>query len=122
MDKTRLAQTSFSGELICELSAIRLNDRQRYHQLWARLLTAHISSKTINHGYALELNEEQISMEDVSEWIRLEGLCCSWLDLNVKRATAHTLQLRMTAPNRARAVLRMELGELLVHQSSSQEE
>ena len=54
-----------------------------------------------------------MSMDDVFEWIRLEGLCCPWLSLQAERVKPGTLEVRMKAPDRAEEVLRMELGELL---------
>jgi hypothetical protein len=114
MDKTSLAEATSTGELICDLSPFSPDDRERYKDLRAQLRTAHISSKAIHHGYELRLNEERMSMEHVSEWIRLEGLCCPWLSLNVERINSRTLEVRMTAPDRAKQLLQVELGELLV--------
>lgn len=79
-----------------------------------RLRAAHIYSKTIRNGVAMRLNEDLMSMEDVSEWIRMEGLCCPWLSISVKRARAGTVEVRITAPSRATEVLQIELEEFLV--------
>jgi hypothetical protein len=113
MDRARVAEDPSSEELVCDLSAIPPNDRLRYHDLRAQLRAAYISSKSINKGYALRLNEERMSMENVSEWITLEDLCCPWLSLKAERIKPPTLEVRMKVPDRARQVLRMELDDLL---------
>lgn len=114
MGETHVAQDSSSGELVCDLSGISPNDRLRYRDLRVQLRAAYISSKAINNGYALRLNEERMSMENVSEWITLEGLCCPWLSLKAERIKPHTLGVRMKVPDRAKQMLRTELRELLV--------
>jgi hypothetical protein len=82
MNKPHVARGSSGGELICDLSAIPSDDRRHYRELRLQLRTAHISSKTINNGYAVRLNEELMSMADVSGWIRFESQCCPWLSLS----------------------------------------
>jgi hypothetical protein len=52
-------------------------------------------------------------MEDVSEWIRFEGLCCPWLLLKAERVKPRTLEVRMKAAGSAKQVIRMALRELL---------
>jgi hypothetical protein len=113
MSKPQVARGSSRGELICNLAAISPNDRLHYRDLRLQLRTAHISSKAVNNGYAVRLSEERMSMEDVSVWIRLEGLCCPWLSLRAERVEQGSLEVRMEAPDRAKHVLRMELEELL---------
>ena len=117
MNKPHVAEAP-SGELICDLAAIPPNHRLHYRDLRLQLRTAHISSKAVNGGYEMRLNEERMSMEDVSMWIRLEGLCCPWLSIRAERVEQGTLEVRMQAPDHAQQVLRMELAELLVKQSS----
>jgi hypothetical protein len=93
MDRTRVAEDPSSGEPVCDLSAIPPNDRLRYHDLRVELRAAHISSKAVSKGYVLRLNEERISMENLSEWITLEGLCCPWLSLKAERIKPPTLEV-----------------------------
>jgi hypothetical protein len=113
MNKPHVARGSSGGELICDLAAIPPNDRLRYRDLRLQLRTAHIPSETVNNGYAVRLNEERMSMEDVSVWIRLESLCCPWLSLRAERVEQGTLEVQMKAPERVKHVLQMELQELL---------
>jgi hypothetical protein len=113
MNKPYVTWSSSCGELICDLAAIPPNDRPYYRDLRLQLRTAHISSKAVNSGYAVRLNEEQMSMEDVSVWIRLESLCCPWLSLRAERVEQGALEVQMKAPDRAKQVLQMELQELL---------
>jgi hypothetical protein len=113
MDKTHVAQYSSGGELICDLSAISSDDRLRYRDLRLQLRTAHISSEAINDGYAVRLNEERMSMANVSARIRFESLCCPWLSLKAERVEQATLEVQMKAPERAKHVFQMELQERL---------
>jgi hypothetical protein len=113
MNKPHVAGGSSGGELICDLSAIPSDDRLHYRDLRLQLGTALISSKAINNGYVVRLNEELMSMADVSAWIRFESQCCPWLSLSAQRVERGTLEVRMKAPDRAKQVLQMELQELL---------
>jgi hypothetical protein len=116
MDGTYIALDSSDGEMVCNLSALSVANRLRYHELRAQLHIAYLSSGVVSGGFALQLNERQMSIEDVLEWINLESLCCPWLLLEVRRALTGVLDVRMMVPDRAKQVLRMELEELLPKQ------
>jgi hypothetical protein len=112
MDRTDVAQDRPIAQLACDLSAISPDNRLRYDELRARLYSALISWREIGGGYALRLNDERISRGEVSEWIKMEGLCCPWLSLETEPTLQGTLEVRMTAPDQAKQVLRAEFTEL----------
>jgi hypothetical protein len=109
------------AQLACDLSAISPGHRMRYHELRARLRAALISWREIGGGYALRLNDERISREELSEWIKMEGLCCPWLSLETEPAPRVILEVRMTGPAKAKQVLRAEFAGLLERTISQDE-
>jgi hypothetical protein len=112
MDRADVAQDRPMAQLACDLSAISSDDRLRHRELRARLYAALISWREIGGGYALRLNDERISSEEVSDWIKMEGLCCPWLSLETESTLQGTLEVRMTAPDQAKQVLRAEFTDL----------
>jgi hypothetical protein len=121
MDRTNVAHDIPEAKLVCDSSAISCDDRLRYYELRAHLYGALISWREIDGGYALRLNDEAISREEVSEWIKLEGLCCPWLSLETEPILQGTLGVRMTAPDQAKQVLRAEFTELFERTISQDE-
>jgi hypothetical protein len=59
--------------------------------------------------------------EEVSEWIKMEGLCCPWLLLETESTLQRALEVRMTAPDQAKQLLRAEFAELLERRISYDE-
>ena len=112
MDRINAAQDKPTAHLACDLSAISSDERLRYHKLRALLCAALISWREFGGGYALRLNDERISRDEVSEWIKMEGMCCPWLSLETEPTLLRALEVRMTAPDQAKQVLRVEFTEL----------
>jgi len=113
MDESLVAQDLANSRLDCNRSAISAEGRLRHQQLRARICAARLSSSAIAQGYSVRLSEARLTLQELSEWIGLERQCCPWLVLQVERITPHTLELRMTGPDRAKPILSAEFEDFL---------
>jgi hypothetical protein len=121
MDRINAAQDKPTAHLACDLSAISSDERLRYHKLRALLCAALISWREWGGGYALRLNDERISREEVSEWIKMERVCCPWLLIETEQAPRGALEVRIIGPAEVKQVLRAEFAELLERTISQDE-
>lgn len=67
----------------CNLQAIDSTTRSRYGALSAQVCAAMISYGDLTDGYVLRLDERSIGHRELSEWMRMEQLCCPFLSLEL---------------------------------------
>jgi hypothetical protein len=100
-------------KLTCNHLAIDSETRIRYEALRNRLDMAGISCSELADGYVFQLDERLISCRELSEWMRIERLCCPFLSLETGTEQFGALELRLTGPSGSKAVLLSEFRELL---------
>jgi hypothetical protein len=100
-------------ELLCNLQAIDSTARSRYHTIRTQVCAAVISFDGLADGYVLRLDERPVGHRELSEWMRMEQLCCPFLSLKLAPVQPGVLELSLTGPSGSKAVLRAEFGNYL---------
>ena len=72
--------------LSCNLAALDESQRKRRTQLaeWLQVGTVDINDSP--DGYTFHLDPVSLAAQHIDEFVALEGLCCPFLQLNVRRA------------------------------------
>ena len=96
-----------SPVLACNILAISAVQRPRYDDLVSRLRAAMSDRRELPDGYSYSLDSAKISLQEVSEWIAMERLCCPFLTFQLDGA-GKDWRLTMRGADGAKAVLREE--------------
>ena len=96
-----------SSVLACNIQAIGTAQRARYHDLVSRLCAAMWDRRELPDGYSYSLDSSQITLQEVSEWIAMERLCCPFLIFQLEVA-GEASGLTMRGPDGVKALLQAE--------------
>lgn len=94
--------------LACNLKAIDAADRVRYSELMKRLRASVSEQTETQNGCMYTLDEKQISLPEVAEWITMERLCCPFLAFQLDVTGYGDPRLTLRGPDGAKAILRAE--------------
>ena len=98
-----------SRVLACNIQAIGVVQRPRYHDLVSRLRAAMRDRAELPDGYCYSLDSAKITLPEVSEWLALEQLCCPFLIFQVEGA-GEVSRLTMRGPDGVKPLLREEFS------------
>lgn len=104
-------QTHHESPMICDLTAMDSEQRERYQALVQRLHASVQDIQEVAEGYALRFPPESSTCLMIAEFITLERLCCPFLSfrLDVEREGG-PVWLRLTGREGVKAFLQAELG------------
>jgi hypothetical protein len=91
--------------IACNVKAISEAARPRYSDLVKRLRLAVKDRSELSDGYAYTLDNREITLPEVAEWITMEQLCCPFLTFQVDLTGNGDSRLTMRGPTGAKAVL-----------------
>jgi hypothetical protein len=94
-----------SWVLACNIEAISAVQRPRYNNLVSRLRAAMRDRRELPDGYDYSLDSKEISLPEVSEWIKMER--CPFLIFQLE-VVGENSRLNMRGPDGAKAILRAE--------------
>jgi hypothetical protein len=98
-------------ELVCDLTAIPADERERHGQRWQQLLSQKLSHTPHGEGYALTFPADAVLLTLLVQVIHNERLCCPFLDFAIDLpAGTPVATLRMTGPAGTQQLLAHELG------------
>jgi hypothetical protein len=69
--------------LACNLKAFQPAERLRWRKLIEQTMSAVVSARELNNGYALRVDTGRAPLVQVAEWIGLERKCCPFFDFQV---------------------------------------
>jgi hypothetical protein len=90
----------------CNLTSIPTADRTRYQELRTRLLTSVVAAKETKKGFVLRFGADLASVNEVSEWIGFERLCCPWISIRIRPTGREGIEVRMSMPQDGKRVVR----------------
>jgi len=96
-----------SPVLVCNIQAISAVQRPRYDDLVSRLRAAMRDRRELLDGYTYSLDSVKITLQEVSEWIAMERLCCPFLIFQLEESDG-ALRLMMRGPEGTKAILQQE--------------
>src|SRR5260370_39421689 len=64
----------------CNLKALTPQERVQGKKLTDQLMSAVVSVRERNDGYALQVDTKLVSVVEVAQWLDLERKCCSFFD------------------------------------------
>jgi hypothetical protein len=67
----------------CNLKAFQPAERVRWRELIEQVMSAVVSARELNNGYALRMDTGRTSLVQVAQWIDLERKCCPFFDFQV---------------------------------------
>ena len=67
----------------CNLKAFQPAERLRWRELIEQVMSAVVSARELNNGYALRMDTGRTSPVQVAQWIDLERKCCPFFDFQV---------------------------------------
>ena len=67
----------------CNLKAFQPAERLRWRELIEQVMSAVVSARELNNGYALRVDAGRTSLVQVAQWIDLERKCCPFFDFQV---------------------------------------
>jgi hypothetical protein len=99
--------------LACNLGVFSPEERARYDELRAELLSAaHVEQ--IHGGYAIRLPGGDETLRGVAEWVLLERRCCPFISFSISFGDAgQPLRVALTGDAAVEEVLRAEFGSLV---------
>lgn len=103
------AQEAGPTRLACNLKAIGPGERPRYNELIKRLRAAIRERTDRADGYDFRLDGKSIALPEVADWIRLERLCCPFLNFQLSASGSRpNWVLTLTGPTGVKALLQEE--------------
>lgn len=97
--------------LACRLEAFNEEQRERYRSIRRQMSSAVEGVRELPDGYALRFPMEGSLFMTLAEFITLERLCCSFLNLGLEVAAENgPLWLRLTGGAGVKTFLRDEIG------------
>lgn len=99
--------------LACRRDALDAKQRGRHAQLSGELAAAAIGIEELAEGYAVRFPARPFLFLRLAEWVELERVCCSFLEIGLEfERAAGSFRVSLTGPAGAKAILRSELGLL----------
>jgi len=93
--------------IACNIHAISAVQRPRYDDLVTRLRASMRDRRELADGYTYSLDSAKITLQEVSEWITMERLCCPFLIFKLEVAGEASC-LAMRGPEGTKAILQQE--------------
>lgn len=92
--------------IACNTKAISAAERPRYNGLVGKLRRSIRDRRELPDGYAFRLDEQSITLADVTEWIRMERLCCPFLVFQIEVSGSNqNVQLTLRGPTGTKAII-----------------
>lgn len=99
--------------IVCDLTAIPLQDRTHYRRIRRRLAESLELAKEIQDGYVFVFRTESISAKAITKWIHLEQMCCPWISIEMQQIKRNRIAIQMLIPGHAKNVVRAEFSDWL---------
>jgi hypothetical protein len=95
--------------LYCNLKALSPAERGRLHELVQKLKNARIETEELPDGYAFRLKTEQVSLNELAEYVTSERKCCPFFDFEIElKREGGPLWLRLRGKEGVKAFMRHE--------------
>jgi hypothetical protein len=95
----------------CNMGALTNTDRERHKLLLLNLEAARIEIKELPDGYSFRLQNELVSLAEVTEWISYESRCCPFFDFEIRLERNNgPLWLKLIGQEGIKPFIRAEFG------------
>jgi len=92
--------------IACNTKAISAAERPRYNDLVGKLRRSIRYRRELPDGYTFRLNEQSIGLTDLTEWIRMERVCCPFLVFQIEVSGSNqNVQLTLRGPSGTKAII-----------------
>ena len=106
------ANDGANAAFACDMDAFTSEQRERHMALIEQHLLAADETAELPGGYQLRYDNGSHCYAELAEWIRLERLCCPWIQFGLD-LEGETVTLSLRASEAARPVLVEEFAPLL---------
>jgi hypothetical protein len=106
-----LKQHSSQTALVCDLTALNAEERERHQVVLEQLQKLVQEVKDLPQGYTFRLVADTATLLFIAEFMMLESCCCPFLDLRLDIETEQgPAWLTLTGPEGVKEFLKAELG------------
>jgi hypothetical protein len=96
--------------LVCDLTALSMEQRRRYGQVRRQLNEFPQEVREVTNGYAFRYPADEAGLLLLAEFISLEGRCCPFLDFTLEvKSRQGRAWLTLTGTESVKEFLRLEL-------------
>lgn len=101
-----------ASPFVCDVAAMTPDQRAEHHRLGARLLHAITDTRELSDGYAFELGEQALTINELATWVDYERRCCPFFDIAVEwRREGGPVTVRLTGRDGVKAFIALEFPQ-----------
>jgi hypothetical protein len=96
--------------IACDLNALNPEERDRRQMLLGTVARAISGRRELGNGFELRLDEAELNLAALAEWIALERRCCPFLHFRLEIEPAGKTALALTGGPGVKEFLRAEMS------------